>query len=256
MPSFLVVFTGQYLEGRAPMDVEAAMSDALNLSLPQREKIFSGKPIVLKRTNDKAAALSLGQQLKAFGADIRVKIEQDDVAESTQSSNEADQVNASNPSRSPLNNVSTQEADTAGSNQDSGGLSLAAQEGFIVTPLAPAESPVADLSHLDVLEVDAGPLPTTHQERREVDTSNLSLRDNDGRSLIDENTTDAEPVVAPDFGLDAPGAILPTLDSPQPVEVPDTSRLTIREDAGNLVDPNELERSEPVTVKIDHLSMD
>ena len=107
-----------------------------------------------------------------------------------------------------------------------------------------------------MLEVDAGPLPTTHQERREVDTSNLSLRDNDGRPLIDENTTDAEPVVAPDFGLDAPGAILPTLDSPQPVEVPDTSRLTIREDAGNLVDPNELERSEPVTVKIDHLSMD
>ena len=67
MPSFLVVFTGQYLEGRAPMDVEAAMSDALKLSLPQREKIFSGKPIVLKRTNDKAAALSMGQQLKAFG---------------------------------------------------------------------------------------------------------------------------------------------------------------------------------------------
>ena len=256
MPSFLVVFTGQYLEGRAPMDVEAAMSDALNLSLPQREKIFSGKPIVLKRTNDKAAALSLGQQLKAFGADIRVKIEQDDVAESTQSSNEADQVNASNPSRSPLNNVSTQEADTAGSNQDSGGLSLAAQEGFIVTPLEPVESPVADLSHLDALAVDAGPLPTTHQERIEVDTSNLSLRDNDGRPLIDENPTDAEPVVAPDFGLDAPGAILPTLDSPQPVEAPDTSRLTIREDTGNLVDPNELERSEPVTVQIDHLSMD
>ena len=256
MPSFLVVFTGQYLEGRAPMDVEAAMSDALKLSLPQREKIFSGKPIVLKRTNDKAAALSLGQQLKAFGADIRVKIEQDNAAESTQGSNEAEQVNASNPSRSPLDNVSAQEAETAGSNQDSGGLSLSAQEGFIVTPLAPAESPVADLSHLDVLEVDAGPLPTTHQERREVDTSNLSLRDNDGRPLIDENTTDAEPVVAPDFGLDAPGAILPTLDSPQPVEVPDTSRLTIREDAGNLVDPNELERSEPVTVKIDHLSMD
>ena len=75
MPSFLVVFTGQYLEGRAPMDVEAAMSDALNLSLPQREKIFSGKLIVLKRTNDKAAAPSLSQQLKAFSADIRMKME-------------------------------------------------------------------------------------------------------------------------------------------------------------------------------------
>jgi len=256
MPSFLVVFTGQYLEGRAPMDVETAMSDALNLSLPQREKIFSGKPIVLKRTNDKAAALSLGQQLKAFGADIRIKIEQDDAVENTQGSKEADQVNAGNPSRSPLDNVSTQEAYTAGSNQDSGGLSLAAQEGFIVTPLAPAESPVADLSHLEVLAVDAGPLPTIHQEQREVDTSNLSLRDNDGQPLIDENPTDAEPVIAPDLGLDAPGAILPTLDSPQPVEAPDTSRLSIREDAGNLVDSSELERSEPVTVQVDHLSID
>ena len=126
MPSFLMVFTSQYLEGRAPMDVETAMSDALNLSLPQREKILSGKPIVLKRTSDKAAALSLGQQLKAFGADIRVKIEQDDAVESTEGSTEAEQVNASNPSRTPLDNVSVQEADTAGSNQDSGGLSLAA----------------------------------------------------------------------------------------------------------------------------------
>ena len=198
----------------------------------------------------------MGQQLKAFGADIRVKIEQDDAVESTEGSTEAEQVNASNPSRTPLDNVSVQEADTAGSNQDPGGLSLAAQEGFIVTPLAPTESPVADLSHLDVLAVDAGPLPTTHQERKEVDTSNLSLRDNDGRPLIDENPTDAEPVVAPDFGLDAPGAILSTLDSPQPAEAPDTSRLSIREDAGNLVDPNELERSEPVTVQVDHLSID
>ena len=84
----------------------------------------------------------------------------------------------------------------------------------------------------------------------------MSLRDNDGRPLIDENPTDAEPVVAPDFGLDEPGAILPALDSPPLVEAPDTSRLTIREDAGNLVDPSELERSEPVTVQVDHLSID
>ena len=256
MPSFLVVFTGQYLEGRAPMDVETAMSDALNLSLPQREKIFSGKPLVLKRTSDKAAALSLGQQLKAFGADIRIKIEQDDVAESPESGGEATKAHTDSHSASQTSTASTSTADSPESDQDSGGLSLAAQEGFIVTPMAPTESPVADLSHLTVLAVDAGPLPTIHQERREVDTSNLSLRDNDGQPLIDENPTDAEPVVAPDFGLDAPGAILPTLDSPQPVEAPDTSRLSIREDAGNLVDPNELERSEPVTVQVDHLSID
>ena len=256
MPSFLVVFTGQYLEGRAPIDVETAMSDALNLSLPQREKIFSGRPIVLKRTSDKAAALSLGQQLKAFGADIRIKIEQDDVAESTESGGDAKKAHTGSHSASQTSTASTSAADSPESGQDSKGLSLAAQEGFIVTPKEPAASPVFDLSHLTMLSVDAGPLPTNHQERREVDTSTLSLRDNDGRPLIDENPTDAEPVVAPDFGLDAPGAILPTLDSPQPVEAPDTSRLTIREDASNLVDPDELERSEPVTVQVDHLSID
>ena len=189
-------------------------------------------------------------------ADIRVKIEQDDVAESAESGGEAKQAHTGSHSASQTSTASTSVADSPESRQDLGGLSLTAQEGFIVTPLAPAESPVADLSHLDVLAVDAGPLPTIHQERREVDTSNLSLRDNEGRPLIDENPTDAEPVVAPDFGLDAPGAILPTLDSPQPVEAPDTSRLSIREDAGNLVDPNELERSEPVTVQVDHLSID
>ena len=256
MPSFLVVFTGQYLEGCAPMDVETAMSDALNLSLPQREKIFSGKPIVLKRTSNKAAALSLGQQLKAFGADIRIKIEQDDAVKSTQGSKEAEQVDTGNHSAPPTDAVSTPDAHSGESGRDSGGLSLAAQEGFIVTPQEPAESPVVDLSHLDVLSVDAGPLPTGLQERREIDTSTMSLRDNDGRPLIDENPTDAEPVVAPDFGLDEPGAILPALDSPPLVEAPDTSRLTIREDAGNLVDPSELERSEPVTVQVDHLSID
>ena len=256
MPSFLVVFTGQYLEGCAPMDVETAMSDALNLSLPQREKIFSGKPIVLKRTSNKAAALSLGQQLKAFGADIRIKIEQDDAVKSTQGSKEAEQVDTGNHSAPPTDAVSTPDAHSGESGRDSGGLSLAAQEGFIVTPQEPAESPVVDLSHLDVLSVGAGPLPTGLQERREIDTSTMSLRDNDGRPLIDENPTDAEPVVAPDFGLDEPGAILPALDSPPLVEAPDTSRLTIREDAGNLVDPSELERSEPVTVQVDHLSID
>ena len=238
------------------MDVETAMSDALNLSLPQREKIFSGKPIVLKRTSNKAAALSLGQQLKAFGADIRIKIEQDDAVKSTQGSKEAEQVDTGNHSAPPTDAVSTPDAHSGESGRDSGGLSLAAQEGFIVTPQEPAESPVVDLSHLDVLSVDAGPLPTGLQERREIDTSTMSLRDNDGRPLIDENPTDAEPVVAPDFGLDEPGAILPALDSPPLVEAPDTSRLTIREDAGNLVDPSELERSEPVTVQVDHLSID
>ena len=119
MPSFLVVFTGQYLEGCAPMDVETAMSDALNLSLPQREKIFSGKPIVLKRTSNKAAALSLGQQLKAFGADIRIKIEQDDAVKSTQGSKEAEQVDTGNHSAPPTDAVSTPDAHSGESGRGS-----------------------------------------------------------------------------------------------------------------------------------------
>ncbi len=138
MARFLVIFTGHYLEGQAPFEVEQKLSEALNLSLDQRERIFSGKAIVLKRTEDKTEALKLGQQLKALGADIRVKVEDSADAE---------------PAPAPTQEASPPEAEP-------GGLSVAAQEGFIMPPRDEPQSPVTDLSHLSLSEEDPGPLPS------------------------------------------------------------------------------------------------
>ena len=234
MASFLVIFTGHYLEGQAPFEVEQKLSEALNLSLDQRERIFSGKAIVLKRTEDKTEALKLGQQLKALGADIRVKVEDSADAE---------------PSR-----ASTQEG--LPTETEPGGLNVAAQEGFIVPPRDEPQSPVTDLSHLSLSGEDPGPLPSQAiEDVVQVDISNLTVKDNDGSPLIDASPEIEASVIAPDFGLDEPGAMLETLGTLDPITPPDVSAFSLRDGEGNLVDESEFEQRDDVVVSTDHLKV-
>ena len=240
MANYLVIFTGQYLEGQAPFEVEQKLSEALNLSLEQRERIFSGKAIVLKKTEDKSEALKLGQQLKALGADIRVKVEQNTPTEPQSS-------NASAPA--------TEGAGTPPQDEPTG-LSIAAQEGFIVPPGDEPISPVNDLSHLSLSGEDPGPLPEQPlDEAIQVDTSRLSIKDNDGTPLVDAQPEVEASVVAPEFGLDEPGAMLETIGAAAPIVAPDVSALSLREGEGNLIDDSEIERSDDVSVSTDHLKV-
>ena len=125
------------------MDVETAMSDA-ELELPQREKIFSGKPIVLKRTSNKAAALSLGQQLKAFGADIRIKIEQDDVSKALKA---AKKLSKRYRNHSALRRAVHPDAHSGESGKIREASASLRKKGLSL-PSGASESPVVDLSHL------------------------------------------------------------------------------------------------------------
>lgn len=66
-PDFLVVFSGAALDGFDPLTVQAQVEAALHLTEDQSGKLFSGKQVVIKRTQDKTAALTLAQQLKKTG---------------------------------------------------------------------------------------------------------------------------------------------------------------------------------------------
>ena len=234
MARFLVIFTGHYLEGEAPFEVEQRLSEALNLSLDQRERIFSGKAIVLKRTEDKAEALKLGQQLKALGADIRVKVE--------------DSTDATPSPATPQETLLPKD--------EPGGLSVAAQEGFIVSPREEPENPVTDLSHLTLSEEDPGPLPSQSiQAVVQVDTTNLTVKDNDGSPLIDASPEIEASVIAPDFGLGEPGAMLESIGTLDPIAPPDVSAFSLRDGEGNLVDESEFEQRDEVVVSTDHLKV-
>ena len=63
-PDFLVVFSGATLDGFEPLTVQTQVEAALRLTEDQSGTLFSGKPVVIKRTQDKTEALTLAQQLK------------------------------------------------------------------------------------------------------------------------------------------------------------------------------------------------
>ena len=74
IPDFLVVFSGATLDGFEPLTVQTQVEAALRLTEDQSGTLFSGKPVVIKRTQDKTEALTLAQQLKKLGADVSVRV--------------------------------------------------------------------------------------------------------------------------------------------------------------------------------------
>ena len=74
LPEFIVLFSGNPLEGFEALDVQIRVEAALRLTEEQSNKLFSGKPVVIKRTQSKTDALKLTAELKSMGADVSVRI--------------------------------------------------------------------------------------------------------------------------------------------------------------------------------------
>ena len=238
-PDFLVVFSGAAVDGFDALTVQAQVEAALHLTEDQSGKLFSGKQVVIKRTQDKTEALTLAQQLKKLGANVSVRMApKPDAAPKTPApmqEPEASPTQASEPpNQSPLDSVQAE------SSTDSNGLSLAENEGFIVPP-APAIAPLdLDLSGLSALADFDEPLeaPKNHSIPA-LDLSSMSVKDNDGTPLIAPTPKVAPSVVAPNFDLDAPGALLETVGLPEAVAMPDLSKLSIKASEGDLLETHE-----------------
>jgi hypothetical protein len=63
-PDFLIVFRGATLDSFEQQSVQTQVEAALRLTEDQSGKLFSGKLVVIKRTQDKTDALTLAQRLK------------------------------------------------------------------------------------------------------------------------------------------------------------------------------------------------
>jgi len=70
---FDIVFLGQAIEGFAQADVEKALSAKLKLPIEKTHLLFQGKPVTLKRGANKALTSGMYVQLRAIGADIRIR---------------------------------------------------------------------------------------------------------------------------------------------------------------------------------------
>lgn len=72
-PSYQVVYSGKLCAGFAQPQVKKALAEKLRVPPPQLEQIFSGKPVVLKRTNSAEEAKRLVAGLARLGAEATIK---------------------------------------------------------------------------------------------------------------------------------------------------------------------------------------
>jgi hypothetical protein len=206
--TYAVVFSGGILEGFALISVKARMAKMLKVDATKMASLFSGKPVAIKRTEDKAEALRIGSALKKAGADIRVKVIKAPVA--------------SIPKARPNSS-----------------LDLAPNVGNLFEA-PPAPAPVnVDISALALADNDNSPLQVPKVvPKLEIDLSTLHVSENDGSPLA-APAPEVEKIQAPDFTLGAPGAVLETIaDDRIPVN-PDVSGISLAVPGGDLLNPEE-----------------
>jgi hypothetical protein len=214
---FLVVFSGASLDGFEPQSVQTQVEAALRLTEEQSGKLFTGKSVAIKRTQDKTEALMLAQQLKKLGADVSVRVApKPDAAQQSVQPPEPPAGDPTEASHAP--NITAREPIHADSSPDNSSLSLAENDGFIV-PLAALAPPLnLDLSGLSALAEFDQPLEAPKDYSiPELDLSSMTVKDNDGSPLVKPAPDVAPSVTPPNFDLDAPGALLETIGLPDPL---------------------------------------
>jgi hypothetical protein len=211
--TFAVVFSGGVREGYSLISVKAHMAKMLRVDATKMASLFSGKPVVIKRTKDKAEALRIGGALKKVGADISVKI------------------------------LKTPPA--AAPSQASPSFALAPNIGNLFeAPPAPAAVKV-DISALSLADNDTSPLQVPRVVHRlVVDLSALRVSANDGTPLAVPAPAIAK-VDAPNFSLDAPGAVLKTITDNRVRVNPDISGISLAFPGGDLLNPDERDNTPP-----------
>ncbi|XOV89914.1 MAG: hypothetical protein ACFHX7_08500 [Pseudomonadota bacterium] len=218
---YAIVFSGEIVEGFQKISVKAHMAKMLKADVEKMATLFSGKQVVLKRTNDKQEALKYGSALKKVGADVKIKAIK---------------------SEAPL-------AAKAPATTETGGLTLAPNEGYLVEPKPAPPPPAVNISSLSLADNNDLPLaPPRQQPEVHLDLSGLSVSENDGSPLVEPVERPVPKVEAPDFGLDEPGAVLETLQEKKVLLNPDTSALSIAAAGADLLDEKDRKPAPPPRV--------
>ena len=232
--TYAIVFSGEIVEGFQIISVKAHLAKMLKATPEKMQVLFSGKPVVLKRTADKAEAAKYGSALKKVGAGVRVKIIKTDPTASAVAPAAKTPSTPSTPS-TPLTAVVP----------NTSNLSLAPNEGNIVEPTPPPPPLDLDLSGISVSENDGSPLVEPKAEvKLDIDLSSLSILENDGSPLV-EPKADVPKVDAPDFSLDEPGAVFETVKEAVEALNPDTSSLSLAFPGSDLLNPEEKDQAPP-----------
>lgn len=214
---FRLIFRGEVLPGQHPAVVRKRLSQAASFDDAALDRLFSGRPVVLKREADRATAARFQVLFKKAGARLRVMPVE---AAAVQDSPPPDSGPVSGPT-------------TAAEASGEGGLTLLPPGAPVLrederTPWRPREIDTSRLN-LDgaqyVVPEESRPLPAP-------DVSHLTLAE-PGENLGPERPAPLRPAVDVDtvaFDLAEPGADLGTGQRAAPPPAPDVSHLGLVDD--------------------------
>jgi hypothetical protein len=236
---YKLVFRGEVLEGQHPAVVRKRLSEAADFNDAALDKLFSGRPVVLKREADTATAARFQALFRKAGARLRVlPVEAED------------EMSVSAPAESPSEQSAEPSEETtdglellpAGSNVlreeervpwqprdiDTGGLSLEGARFLIPEDVPAPDGP--DVSHLTVAEVgsDLGPRRTPPQHIVQAPDFPLAPV---GEDLAPRGAPSAPAVDVADvdFEVAPAGSDLGQRKPPAAPVIPDISHLNLSE---------------------------
>ncbi|HEX7036792.1 MAG TPA: hypothetical protein VF210_13520 [Pseudomonadales bacterium] len=211
---FRLIFRGEVLPGQHPAVVRRRLSQAASFDEATLDRLFSGRPVVLKREADRATAARFQVLFKKAGARLRV------VPAEAAAAHDSDSESA------PASTAAAEPSSEAG-------LALLPPGAPVLrdderTPWRPRE---IDTSHLKldgaqyVVAQVSPPVPAP-------DVSHLTLAE-PGENLGPEAPAPRRPAVDVDaiaFDVAEPGADLDTRERAAPPPAPDVSHLTLVDD--------------------------
>ena len=274
--TYAIVFKGEIVEGFEAAAVQAQLAKLLKLDPAKAKALFSGKPIVLKKTADKAEAAKYGKALKKVGAAVKIRIvkaeapaaaaapvfqkadapvfhaaddapppafqKADPEPEAEDAPATPDAAPDSFAAAAPAAGATGEATETV----DTSGMSLAPNVGDLFDPEPEAAAPELDLSDYSVAENDGSLLVEPAEDVLvELDLSEFSVAENDGSDLFDAPEVEAPDIDVPDFGLDEPGAVLETLQEEKELLNPNTMGMTLAMAGTDLLEDDEKPKGPP-----------
>ena len=228
--SYAIVFNGKIIDGFQIISVKAHLAKMLKASPEKISALFSGKPVVIKRTTNKQAAIKYGTALKKVGVDVKIKIIRKEAVTTIPPPRPTQTAIVTTPGSPSFQSLAHRSIVNLAILTGATDFTLAENKGDLFEPIE-KEEPV-------VIKVD-----------------NLDLASNDG-SPIAEPRQFAKKVEAPAFSLDAPGAILETRKEEVHQVEPDVRSISLAFPGADLLNPDEIEAGpEPIVPDVSNIKL-
>ena len=281
--TYAIVFKGQVIDGFQIISVKDRLAKMLKADAKKISTLFSGKVIVIKRTTNKQEAIKYGSALRKVGADVQIKVVRNEAVtakpehhSNTRKKTDIAAIENTAPASRQTQTINVSEPDSANHSSDlvsaqaatnrsivtlsisarAPDFTLAENKGDLFEPAAEETPIVVNVDNIDLADNDGSPMTQPEvKPRLDLDLSAISVAENDGSPIV-EPMKMAEKIEAPDFDLDAPGAVLGTIQEHVTHMAPDVSNISLAFAGSNLLSPDEIDEGPaPVVPDVSNIKL-